>query len=705
MLTRRLTAGLLPALGQASSRLQTAWAQPLLAEGAARQSSTFSAQDVEAAQAAPVDESWWREVLGGEGGGEGGSSKQEQHHAARPRRFDRLDAPIDAPRSLRDYQKMVFALSRRKRAYLIRDVVDEMWLNGIRPDKFVLQTGLFACMKARKLGDAMFFFEEMQRRGMEPDSAAYSSAISACGRGGQLGRMLELRDEMLRRGLGMTHNTRLAMLHAFADAGKMQATRQMFDEIVASGHAADEFAYAGLANCYRHLPQRFVPANVEQLLLDLIEEFKAAQAASRERAQQAGSADAEAQGEQPGGRSLLVVYNAVINSLAELGRHNAAVALFKGMGDEGLAPDHTTYSNIIRSYMQQALGRHRQPSSERLTALLDEKLQEVDFQPYEQAVLADDPALAAALEAAAAAAAAQQQGSTAAEPQAAATEADAAAAEVAVGLGDEEEEQPGAAALRTLTASQDAAAEAGSNAEADAPFVEGAAAGQEHQEQQEQRRQQQRAAPWSGLNEAQLRRAVRAQALGRARSHLRFQVFREHLDVDAWYEALHIFQEVLDRGLLWGPDITYAMLKASLDVQAAGVEHAMEVAHTVMDTFDRQGLFVDVENGTEVLLLAVRRDVADLSLAHRIYDNMRATQRVPKTPCLFKYMRAMAQREPESRGRLLDVCSCICSDPDRSPAMLAMKKEAYQRRQQLLASMPEQQRRQHQQRQQQRGRQ
>lgn len=35
----------------------------------------------------------------------------------------------------------------------------------------------------------------------------------------------------------------------------------------------------------------------------------------------------------------------------------------------------------------------------------------------------------------------------------------------------------------------------------------------------------------------------------------------------------------------------------------------------------------------------------------------------------------------------------------RSPAVLAMKREAYQRKQQLLGSMPEQQRRQHQQRQ------
>ena len=45
------------------------------------------------------------------------------------------------------------------------------------------------------------------------------------------------------------------------------------------------------------------------------------------------------------------------------------------------------------------------------------------------------------------------------------------------------------------------------------------------------------------------------------------------------------------------------------------------------------GLFIDVENGTEVLLLAVRRDVADLSLAHRVYDSMRKTQRWAAALC------------------------------------------------------------------------
>ena len=34
----------------------------------------------------------------------------------------------------------------------------------------------------------------------------------------------------------------------------MAQAREWFDAIAASGHPADEAAYAGLAACYRHLP-------------------------------------------------------------------------------------------------------------------------------------------------------------------------------------------------------------------------------------------------------------------------------------------------------------------------------------------------------------------------------------------------------------------------------------------------------------------
>lgn len=68
----------------------------------------------------PVDEAWWQEVQGAaaDAGGSGdappyGGMTYEQQ---RSRRFaERLNAPVDSPRKLGDYRKMVLQLSRRKR--------------------------------------------------------------------------------------------------------------------------------------------------------------------------------------------------------------------------------------------------------------------------------------------------------------------------------------------------------------------------------------------------------------------------------------------------------------------------------------------------------------------------------------------------------------------------------------------------------------
>lgn len=48
-------------------------------------------------------------------------------------------------------------------------------------------------------------------------------------------------------------------------------------------------------------------------------------------------------------------------------RHEAAKALFASMAAEGPAPDHTSYANIVRSYLNQAVGRHRQPQGSALS--------------------------------------------------------------------------------------------------------------------------------------------------------------------------------------------------------------------------------------------------------------------------------------------------------------------------------------------------
>lgn len=47
----------------------------------------------------------------------------------------------------------------------------------------------------------------------------------------------------------------------------------------------------------------------------------------------------------------------------------------------------------------------------------------------------------------------------------------------------------------------------------------------------------QRQAFFAHLSAAQLRQVARDRGAGRARSRLRWQVFREHLDIDAWFEV------------------------------------------------------------------------------------------------------------------------------------------------------------------------
>ena len=68
----------------------------------------------------------------------------------------------------------------RCRAYLLRDVFDEMSLNGVRPTRPVWLTALHIAMRARKLGDALHFWEEMRRHGVEPDVRALRRAALRC---------------------------------------------------------------------------------------------------------------------------------------------------------------------------------------------------------------------------------------------------------------------------------------------------------------------------------------------------------------------------------------------------------------------------------------------------------------------------------------------------------------------------------------------
>jgi hypothetical protein len=172
-----------------------------------------------------------------------------------------------------------------------------------------------------------------------------------------------------------------------------------------------------------------------------------------------------------------------------------------------------------------------------------------------EAVLEEDPRLAAALAAAEAAHEQRRAAAAAARQQAEGSEEEEEEGEGEEEEEDEEEEaQP--AALRELGGGGGASEQALLGAEPSVPAWDAQRPGKRP--------------PYQGQSLAKLRRVLRERAASRARSRLRFRVFRSHLNLDAWYEALHLFQEVLDRGVVWGPAITYTMLKAALDLQVGG---------------------------------------------------------------------------------------------------------------------------------------
>eukprot|EP00887_Chlorella_sp_A99_P002584 scaffold6.g2584.t1 len=574
-----------------------------------------------------------------------GEFRGSRHRDGEFRRQHRPPAPIDEPRTLADYNRLMIHLSRRRKAFLMRDVVEEMRLNGVRPDAATYFSGLFSAMKSRKLGDAMYFWQarrgwrivlrccfqrlsdktlrmEMKRHGFRPGVRDYTAIISACGRCGQVQAAIDLRAEMEAAGVELNRHTYLALLNTFSEAGRLQAAREVFDEM-SQRYRPDEFSYAALINCYRHLRRRQVPADADRQLLALLEDARAAMAGhggggggGEEDAEEAALwAQLDEEREREGGRQGtgynglgLITYNAVLNSLSELGYHQQTLELFEAMrsGSEGVEPDVTTYMNVVRSHLRQALGVDAQPTGDTLTAMIEERLQDVDLAPYVAEIRVEDR-LAKAHELGWAAAAALDE--------------------------DEEEEGPGPAAALAPAAEAAEASEAAGAAEGAGAAAEPVAAGAGE--------------PGAAGAGGERRRAWRRRG-GKSEE-----------------EALHLYQEVLDLGMRWGPDITYGMLRASLDMGAAGVEDGLAVGHTLLDNFERCGMFVDVGTGTEMMVLAVRRDVGDLSIAHRLWDMMRRSRRVPKTSAAHKYLRALAQREPDAHARIADVCAAILADPDR----------------------------------------
>ena len=56
----------------------------------------------------------------------------------------------------------------RRRAWLVRDVFEELLLDGITPSSVTFEEAMWANMRSRRAGDTIYFYDQMVRRGVEP---------------------------------------------------------------------------------------------------------------------------------------------------------------------------------------------------------------------------------------------------------------------------------------------------------------------------------------------------------------------------------------------------------------------------------------------------------------------------------------------------------------------------------------------------------
>ena len=60
------------------------------------------------------------------------------------------------------------------RAYKIRDIFEEMTLDGVPKNVDTYFRAMFASMQARRLGDALYYWENLKRSGISPDVGVLS---------------------------------------------------------------------------------------------------------------------------------------------------------------------------------------------------------------------------------------------------------------------------------------------------------------------------------------------------------------------------------------------------------------------------------------------------------------------------------------------------------------------------------------------------
>ncbi|XP_062152587.1 pentatricopeptide repeat-containing protein At4g35850, mitochondrial [Alnus glutinosa] len=151
-----------------------------------------------------------------------------------------------------EYDTVVGALTAQRRYFLLRDVYDDMMLDGVQPTRDVFHSLIVGAMKGVRLEDGFYFRDQMKVMGLLPDVNLYNILISLCGKCKNSDHAIQMLEEMKKSEVKPNAQTFICLLNACAAAGRLDRVYAIVRDMTAAGVGLNKFCYAGLIAAHKN---------------------------------------------------------------------------------------------------------------------------------------------------------------------------------------------------------------------------------------------------------------------------------------------------------------------------------------------------------------------------------------------------------------------------------------------------------------------
>ncbi|GAU32221.1 hypothetical protein TSUD_278010 [Trifolium subterraneum] len=151
-----------------------------------------------------------------------------------------------------EYNTVLGSLNAQRRMFLLRDVYDDMMLDGVKPTRDTFHSLAVGSMRVSKMGDAFFYKDQMKTMGLVPDVAFYNFLISTCGKCKNSDQAIQILEEMKSMEVKPNVQTYICLLHACAAQGRIDRVYAIVRDMTAAGLGLNKFCYAGLIVAHKN---------------------------------------------------------------------------------------------------------------------------------------------------------------------------------------------------------------------------------------------------------------------------------------------------------------------------------------------------------------------------------------------------------------------------------------------------------------------